>query len=187
MKRLPQYFLQGLIIITPAALTLWVCWWVVSTVDSILPIGIPGAGLLVTLVAITVVGALASSIVTRGMVSALDKLLERLPFVRLLYTSTKDLLNAFVGEQRRFNRPVRARFDAAGQVWTLGFVTAEGADRLGMPGFVAVYVPQAYNFAGNLIILPRAHVEPIEADAAEMMAFIVSGGVSGSADRIARK
>ena len=94
MKRLPQYFLQGLIIITPAALTLWVCWWVVSTVDSILPIGIPGAGILVTLVAITLVGALASSIVTRGMVSALDKLLERLPFVRLLYTSTKDLLGS---------------------------------------------------------------------------------------------
>lgn len=187
MKRFAQYFLQGLIIVTPAALTIWVCWWVVSTVDNWLPIGIPGAGILVTLVGITLVGALASSIVTRGVVSALDKVLERLPFVRLLYSSTKDLLNAFVGEQRRFNRPVRARFDESGKVWTLGFVTAEGVDRLGMPGFVAVYVPQAYNFAGNLIILPSAHVEPIEADAAEMMAFIVSGGVSGSADRAPHK
>jgi uncharacterized membrane protein len=182
MKRFAQYFLRGLVITTPVALTIWVCWWVVSTVDNILPIGIPGAGILVTIVVITLVGALGSNLVTRGAVSAMDGLLERLPFVRLLYTSTKDLLNAFVGEQRRFNRPVRARFDEAGRVWTLGFVTAEGAVRLGMPGFVAVYVPQAYNFAGNLIIVPSTHVEAIGGDPAEMMAFVVSGGVSGTAE-----
>jgi uncharacterized membrane protein len=102
--------------------------------------------------------------------------------VRLLYSSTKDLLNAFVGEQRRFNRPVRAQLDQAGQLWTLGFVTAEGMERLGMPGFVAVYLPQAYNFAGNLLIVPSDHVQRVEGDAAEIMAFIVSGGVSGSAE-----
>lgn len=186
MKAFARYFLRGLVITTPVALTFWVVWWVVSTVDNFLPIGIPGAGIVVTVLTITLIGALASNLVTRGVVSGLDKLLARLPFVRLLYSSTKDLLNAFVGEQRRFNRPVRARFDEAGQVWTLGFVTAEGSDRLGMPGFVAVYVPQAYNFAGNLIILPAAHVEPVEGEAAEIMAFIVSGGVSGSAEPIPR-
>jgi uncharacterized membrane protein len=187
MKAFARYFLRGLVITTPVALTLWVVWWVVSTVDNFLPIGIPGAGILVSVLGIALIGALASNLVTRGVVSGLDKLLARLPFVRLLYSSTKDLLNAFVGEQRRFNRPVRARFDEAGQVWTLGFVTAEGSDRLGMPGFVAVYIPQAYNFAGNLIILPGANVEPVDGDAAEMMAFIVSGGVSGSAERSSHK
>ncbi|HEY9385215.1 MAG TPA: DUF502 domain-containing protein [Gemmatimonadales bacterium] len=186
MKRLAQYFLRGLVVITPAALTLWACWWVFSTVDSVIDVGIPGAGIVLTIVGITLVGALASNLLTRGLVGALDRLLARLPFVRLLYSSTKDLLNAFVGEQRRFNRPVRARLDHAGTVWTLGFVTAEGAERLAMPGFVAVYLPQAYNFAGNLIILPAAHVEPVEGEAAEIMAFIVSGGVSGSAEPIPR-
>ena len=109
-------------------------------------------------------------------------MLERLPFVRLLYTSTKDLLNAFVGRATPLQpagaspaRRGRPRLD-------LGFVTAEGAERLGMPGFVAVYLPQAYNFAGNLIIVPADRVEPVEAEAAEIMAFIVSGGVSGSAE-----
>ena len=182
MKRLAQYFLRGLIVITPAALTIWACWWVFSTVDSIVDVGIPGAGIVITILGITLVGALASNLLTRGVVALLDRLLARLPFVRLLYSSTKDLLNAFVGEQRRFNRPVRAKLDQAGNVWTLGFVTAEGAERLAMPGFVAVYLPQAYNFAGNLIILPAAHVEPVEGEAAEIMAFIVSGGVSGSAE-----
>jgi uncharacterized membrane protein len=183
MKRLAQYFLRGLVVITPVALTLWVCWWVVSKVDSVVDVGIPGVGIVVTIVGITVVGALASNLLTRGVVGLVDRLLARLPFVRLLYSSTKDLLNAFVGEQRRFNRPVRAQLDQAGHVWTLGFVTAEGAERLGMPGFVAVYLPQAYNFAGNLIIVPGNHVESVEGDAAEIMAFIVSGGVSGSAER----
>ena len=181
MKAFARYFLRGLVIVTPAAVTIWVCWWVVSSVDQWLGVGIPGAGLLVTIVGITVVGALASNLVTRGAVNALDRLLERLPFARLLYTSTKDLLNAFVGEHRRFNRPVRARLDAAGNLWTFGFVTAEGAERLGMPGFVAVYLPQAYNFAGNLLVVPADAVEPVPGDSAEVMAFIVSGGVSGTA------
>jgi len=186
MKRLVQYFLRGLVVLAPVALTLWVCWWVVSKVDGIIDVGVPGAGIVVTILGITLVGALASNLLTRGLVGLVDRMLERLPFVRLLYTSTKDLLNAFVGEQRRFNRPVRARLDEAGRVWTLGFVTAEGAERLAMPGFVAVYLPQAYNFAGNLIILPAAHVEPVEGEAAEIMAFIVSGGVSGSAEPVRR-
>lgn len=187
MKKLAQYFIRGLVIATPTGLTIWVCWWAVRTVDGWLDVGIPGAGILVTFVGITLVGALASNLVTRGLLAAVDHLLEGLPFVRLLYTSTKDLLNAFVGEQRRFNRPVRAKLDIAGRMWTLGFVTAEGQVRLGMPGFVAVYLPQAYNFAGNLIILPAADVEPITGDAAEMMAFIVSGGVSGSAEPVVLK
>lgn len=184
MKAFARYFLRGLVIVTPAALTFWVSWWVVSTVDGALNIGIPGVGIVVTVVGITLVGALASNLVTRSAVNAVDRLLERLPFVRLLYSSTKDLLNAFVGEQRRFHRPVRAQLDQAGDLWTFGFVTAEGAERLGMPGFVAVYLPQAYNFAGNLLVLPAAHVQPVPGDAAEVMAFIVSGGVSGSAQPV---
>ncbi len=182
MKTFARYFLRGLVIVTPVALTLWICWWAVSSIDRLLDFGVPGAGIVVTIVAVTLVGALASNLITRGVVNAVDRLLARLPFARLLYTSTKDLLNAFVGEHRRFNRPVRARLDAHGHVWTFGFVTAEGADRLAMPGFVAVYLPQSYNFAGNLLILPEKCVEPVEGDAAEVMAFIVSGGVSGSAE-----
>lgn len=187
MKKLAQYFLRGLVIITPAAITIYVCWWIVRRVDGVLDVGIPGAGIIVTLAGITLVGLLAGTLVTKGLVAEIEGLLEKLPFVRLLYTSTKDLLNAFVGEQRRFNRPVRAQLDDAGLVWTMGFVTAEGSERLGMPGFVAVYLPQAYNFAGNLIMVPSDRVVPIEAEAAEIMAFIVSGGVSGSAEAKPKK
>ena len=187
MRRLIQFFVRGLVITTPLALTLWICWWAVTSLDSLLPLGFPGAGLLLTIAVITAVGALASNFITRGVLAEVERLLEGVPFVRLVYTSTKDLINAFVGERRRFNRPVRVRLDDAGVVWYLGFVTADSLEHLRMPRHVAVYMPWSYSFAGRLVLVPADHVEPLVADAADMLAFIVSGGVSRSAEPVAGK
>jgi uncharacterized membrane protein len=118
---------------------------------------------------------------TRGLVAMVEALLQRLPFVRLLYTSTKDLLNAFVGEKRRFDRPVVVALTPGGSAKALGFVTADSLEHLGLPGQVAVYLPQSYNFAGNVLLFPAGQVHPLQAESADVMAFIVSGGVSGGA------
>jgi uncharacterized membrane protein len=187
MKRLAQYFLRGLVVTTPLALTLWICWWAVSTVDSILPIGIPGAGLLVTIAGVTLIGALASNLVTRGVLAEVERWLEGVPFIRLVYTSIKDMINAFVGERRRFNRPVRVRLDDKADVWYLGFVTSNELTHLGMPGHVAVYLPWSYSFAGRVILVPADRVQAISADSTDMLAFIVSGGVTRSAEPHAKK
>jgi uncharacterized membrane protein len=146
-----------------------------------LDIGIPGAGVLAAFLIVTLVGVLASGLVTRTLVDMIDQVLERLPFVRLLYTSAKDLLNAFVGEQRKFNRGVRVEFGNS-DTHVLGFVTADALDHLGMSGYVAVYVPQSYNFAANLILVRAEKVVPLAVESSELMAFIVSGGVSRSAE-----
>jgi len=61
----------------------------------------------------------------------------------------------------------------------VGFVTQESLDRLGLPGYSSVYFPQSYNFAGNLVVFPSSHVPPLDAPSADVMAFIVSGGVTG--------
>ena len=182
MRRLIQYFVRGLVITSPVALTLWICWWAVTSLDSLLPLGFPGAGLLVTIVVITAVGALGSNLVTRGVLSEVERVLDRVPFVRLVYTSTRDLINAFVGERRRFNRPVRVRLDDTQAVWYLGFVTADSLEHLGIPGHVAVYLPWSYSFAGRVVLVPADHVEAISADAADTLAFIVSGGVTRTAE-----
>ncbi len=179
MKRLVQYFIRGLLVTTPLALTLWICWWAVSAVDNLIPLGFPGSGILVTLAGITLIGALAGTLVTRGVLAEIERLLEGLPFVRIVYTSIKDLLNAFVGERRRFNRPVRIRLDQTVDVWYLGFVTSDSLGHLGMPGHVAVYLPWSYSFAGRVILLPAEHVFPISGDSTDMLAFIISGGVTG--------
>ena len=179
MRSLAGHFLRGLLITAPTAITVYICWLVISTIDGWLGIGVPGAGLLVAVTVITLIGMFASNLVTRSVLSWIDTVLERLPFVRFLYTATKDLLNAFVGEHRRFNRPVRVQLGPAPDLFTLGFVTADRLEPLGLPGYLAVYMPQSYNFAGQLVIVPAERVTPLDADSAEVMAFIVSGGVAG--------
>jgi uncharacterized membrane protein len=179
MKRLVNYFLRGLVVTAPVAITLYVCWAVFTRIDGWLGLPIPGAGLVVTILIITLVGVLASNLLTQGIVSTVESALSRLPFVRLLYSSTKDLLNAFVGEKRRFDRPVIVTLSPTGGIMILGFVTRESLEHLGLAEHVAVYVPQAYNFGGNLLVLPASQVRPVAADSADLMAFIISGGVAG--------
>jgi uncharacterized membrane protein len=178
MRLFLKYFVRGLIVIAPVAVTVYVCWIVFQRVDSWLGLPIPGAGFVLTLLIITVVGALASNLVTRGLVSSLEGAMERLPFVRLLYTSTRDLLNAFVGEKRRFDKPVVVTLTPDGSVKMLGFVTTDALDRLGLPGHVAVYLPHSYAFSGNLVVVTVDRIRALPADSAEAMAFIVSGGVT---------
>ncbi len=182
MKNFARYFLRGLVITAPVAFTVYICWVIISKLDGLIGINIPGVGAVVAIAGITLVGALASNYITRTALAGLENLLERLPFVRLLYTSTKDLLNAFVGEQRRFNKPVRVRLFAQGESYLLGFVTADSLDHLGLAGHVAVYLPTAYNYSGNLIVVASHLVDALPVDSADLMAFIVSGGVSRSVD-----
>ncbi|MHB1224313.1 MAG: DUF502 domain-containing protein [Gemmatimonadaceae bacterium] len=180
MKRIVGYFLRGLVLLAPLAVTVYVCWLVFVTVDGWLGLPVPGAGFAVTIILVTVVGFLASTLLRRtlnGLVGLVERAIGRLPFVRLLYTSTKDLLNAFVGEKRRFDRPVLLTISDSG-VGVLGFVTRTSLPGLGVADHVAVYLPQSYNFAGNLLIVPATAVRPVPADSAEVMAFIVSGGVT---------
>ena len=179
MRRLLNYFLRGLVLVAPLAITLYVCWVVFVRIDGWLGLPIPGLGFILTIVLITVIGFLGSNLITRGMVAIVEQAVARLPFVRLLYTSTKDLLNAFVGEKRRFDKPVLVRLSMQSEARMVGFVTQESLDRLGLPGYASVYFPQSYNFAGNLVVFPSSQLQPLNAASADVMAFIVSGGVTG--------
>jgi uncharacterized membrane protein len=178
VTRLLNYFLRGLVVVVPLALTLYVCAIIFTTIDSWLGLRIPGVGFVLTLVVITLVGFAASSFVTRSLIAALDRVLERLPFVRLLYSSAKDMLNAFVGEKKRFDKPVLVSINADRSVKVLAFLTSESLSALGVADMVTVYMPQSYGFAGHILVVPSDRVERIDADAAEVMAFIISGGVT---------
>jgi uncharacterized membrane protein len=186
MRKLIAYFLRGLIVTAPVAVTLWVCWALFQRIDGLLDISIPGVGFVVTIVTITLVGVIASSLVTAGVVSVIESSIEKLPFVRLVYSSTRDLLNAFVGEKRRFDIPVTVTVVPGSGVKMIGFVTRESLDSFGMPGYVAVYLPQAYAFAGHLLLVPAPQVERIPGESADLMAFVVSGGVADGARRDSR-
>jgi uncharacterized membrane protein len=179
IKKLVTYFFRGSLILVPIAATLYILWLVFTTIDDLVPIGIPGAGFVIAVVLITLVGFLTSSVIGKTIFDMTEGFLTRLPLVKLLYTSIKDLVGAFVGDKRRFNKPVAVAISPSSPVRMLGFVTREQLTVLGMPGSVAVYFPQSYNFAGNLLLVPSEHVELLDVPSGDLMTFIVSGGVSG--------
>lgn len=178
MKRLLSYFLRGLVLTVPAVVTGYVCYQAFRKIDSWLGLPIPGAGFAATLALITLIGFLGSSLITRGLVTEFEGLLARLPLVRLVYSSTKDLLNAFVGEKRRFDKPVLVSFTADHSVRGLGFITQESFVSLDNADAVVVYFPQSYAFAGWTFILPTSRVERLDVSSSDFMAFVVSGGVT---------
>ena len=178
MTRLLNYFLRGLVVVVPLVLTIYVCAVIFTTIDSWLGLRIRGAGFVLALVLITLVGFFASTIVTRSLLNALDRLFDRLPFVRLLYSSAKDMLNAFVGVKRRFDKPVLVSISNDRAVKVLAFLTSDSLSSLGIEDHVTVYMPQSYGFAGHIVVVPADRVQRIDADAAEVMAFIISGGVT---------
>ncbi len=179
MRRLVSYFLRGLAFVAPIAVTVYVCVRIFTAIDGLLQLSIPGLGFVLTLALITLVGFLGSTLLTKGLLNTLDGAIERLPFVRLLYTSTKDLLNAFVGEKRRFDAPVLVPApEGPLSARALGFVTQESLSGLGLADHVTVYLPFSYSLSGRLYIYPAADVIHLTTPSADVMAFIVSGGVT---------
>lgn len=178
MRALANYFLRGLVVVAPLAFTGYVCWRLFIAIDGWLGLPIPGLGFVATLGFLVLIGFLASTFLARGLFSLVESLLARLPFVRLLYASTKDLLNAFVGEQRRFDRPVVVTVYPDSEGAAIGFVTQASLGHLGLDGQVAVYFPFSYSVAGHVLLFPAERVRPLPADSADVMAFLVSGGVT---------
>jgi uncharacterized membrane protein len=177
-KRLVRYFIRGCLVLVPLGITGYVIYFTLSFIDGLLPVGIPGVGLLLTLTLVTLVGLLTSNVVGKSVFQFTDRMLSGMPLVKLLYTSMKDLIRAFVGDHKNFDRPAAVLLVPNGPRM-LGFVTHDALHMLGMPNHVAVYFPQSYNFAGQLMVVPRENVELLDAPSSEVMTFIVSGGISG--------
>jgi uncharacterized membrane protein len=179
MKSFVKYFLRGLLVIVPITITAYVIYVVFVKVDRLLRIPIPGVGFILTILFVVLVGYLAGNIIMRKFLEVMEALFIKVPFVKIVYSSIKDLLSAFVGEKRSFDRPVVVSpFPGSGLKIT-GFVTRDSLESFGLSDHVSVYFPQSYNFAGNIFIVPREQVRPLDIESADIMAFIVSGGVSG--------
>jgi len=196
-RRLLQFFLQGLVVIAPIAVTLYAVYILFSTVDGILPnliykispdaIGvdangeprrIPGLGFAFVIIIVILVGAISSSFVVGKMVEILDTVLERTPGIKFIYTSVKDFLEAFAGNKKKFDKPVLVNVDA-NDVWRLGFITQNDAENFGLVEHVVVYIPHSYAISGITYFVPKQNIKPVEnIHSGEAMKFVVSGGVS---------
>lgn len=179
MKTLLGYFWRGCLVSVPVAVTVYAAYFVVALFDKLVPVGIPGLGLVLTAAFVTMVGFMTSNVIGHALVSAAERWLSSLPLLKLVYGSIRDLVQAFVGDKKRFDKPVALTLTPGSPIQVLGFITRSTLAELGKHDRVAVYVPQSYNFAGNLLLAPPELVEPLQASSTDLMAFIVSGGVSG--------
>ena len=176
MNWLIKNFLRGLVIVVPIALTSYLLYEAFVRIDALLKLKTPGVGFVVTIVAIIAIGAVASNFFVKKFLQLTEAVFTRAPLVRLIYASIKDLLEAFVGDKKRFDQPVAVTITDG--VRTLGFVTQDDLEFLSMPGQIAVYLPFSYSMAGTLVVVSRERVEALAIDSASVMALIVSGGVS---------
>ncbi len=179
LKKTINYFLQGFLYIVPISLTLYVIYLLFIFVDNLIPAKFPGLGVLIIFIGITIIGVIGSFLIKTPISYLVNRMFERIPLIKILYTSIKDLMSAFVGQKKKFTEPVMVRMNVESNVYKLGFATERDLSMIGIKsGMIAVYLPHSYNFSGNLFIVPAENVININANSADFMKFIVSGGVT---------
>lgn len=174
-------FLRGLLVVLPIALTAGILIWMLGLLGSILHLDDLSFGamlLYVTLgiVSITLIGKLTEGVVAQQFLAFVEGIIEKAPGLSWIFGTTKDLTNAFVGDEKKFTKPVRVR--STEYTWRIGFLTEEDCSEIGMPDHCVVYLPMSYAITGQIIVVKKTDVERIDADAGTVMKFILSGGVT---------
>lgn len=178
-----KYFIRGVIFLVPVAATVYVVIQSFIYIDGIIPYEIPGLGALTLLGIIFVFGIIASTVLAQPFIFWGNELLKTAPLVKTIYTAIKDLLSAFVGTQKKFDKPVLVQMNPDSELRKIGFLTSDDLSELGIgKEMVSVYLPHSYAFSGNLFIVPKTQVSPIDAKPADIMKYIVSGGVTKLSD-----
>jgi uncharacterized membrane protein len=179
MKKFINYFLQGLLYIVPITVTLYVVVWTFQKIDGILPFQFPGLGLIIIISLITIIGFLGSAVITSPINAFFQNLLKRAPLLKTIYSSVKDLMNTFVGNKKGFSEPVLVKVYENSTIERIGFITNEDVESLNIAkGKVLVYMPHSYAISGQLFVVEKKNVSPIDKSSAEIMKLIVSGGVT---------
>ena len=177
-------FIQGLIIIGPFAITVWIIWYIVFSIDNIIPSiseKFPGLIFFTVIFGTTFIGFFANKfIIGRLIVDGVDYVLEHIPGIKFIYTSLKDVLGSFVGDKKKFNVPVWVKTNETPEIWRIGFLTQSDMSVVHLDQMVAVYLPHSYAVSGWVIITKYNNIKEVTGmSAAEAMKFAVSGGVAG--------
>jgi len=189
-RALLNYLIKGLLIVLPIALSVFIVIWAVTTVDSWLNVNnilgvdpntgasrnIPGLGLALVISLILIAGIFVTYFVTEPMYDWFHRLLDKIPLLKFIYSSIKDLTEAFVGDEKKFNNPVLVEVE--GDLKRIGFLTQGDLKSINLPGESIVYFPFSYSFAGQVYVVKHEKIKPLNMSAAEAMKLVVSGGVS---------
>lgn len=186
MKRISTYFLQGILLVAPVAITVYILYtifktvdgWLVENIKPILGFYVPGLGIVILFVTLTILGFIGQTAIFKPLKKFAGKVLLKIPVLNLLYSSLNDLFSAFMGKEKKFNVPVKVHFNQENNLWKLGFITKESLNEFKLSEMVAIYFPHSYNFSGELYLVPAERVEKLDLSPADVMKFIVSGGVT---------
>ena len=186
MKRIVQYFLQGILLLAPIVIVVYILYYFFTTIDgwlnskleTITGYSIPGLGILILFILITLLGFIGQTALVRPIKKLFSGFIQKIPLLNLLYSSLNDLFSAFVGKEKKFNIPVKVLFNKENNLWKMGFTTRESMNEIGNTDLAAIYFPHSYNFSGELYLVPSERVEKLNISPAEAMKFIVSGGVT---------
>jgi len=178
VKRLITYFFQGIIYIVPIVATVFILVKVFIMIDGLLPFEIPGLGIIVIVVFLTFLGYIGNLIIAQPIVDFIGNTLSKAPVIKGIYSSIKDMLSAFVGKEKKFNQPVLVKVNNISNLEKIGFITRKDLTEVGIPtNKIAVYFPHSYAFSGELYIVPAEFITPIDKNSADVMKFILSGGI----------
>ena len=185
-NKLVSYFLQGLLYIAPITIVIYIIYALFTFMDGILQnyfvdifgSKIPGLGLLVLVIFIIFIGFLGKTIIADPLKKLFKNIIDKIPPLKFVYAAFDDIIAAFVGKEKRFNKPVLVKINKESDIEKLGFITEEELDFLEDKNKVAVYFPHSYNFSGELFIVPKANITPIDVKSSELMKFVVSAGLT---------
>ena len=177
--KIARYFFNGTLFIVPLVATVYFIIVSFQWLDSRLNLPYPGVGFAIILSVITLFGYFTSNFAFKTFSNWFDHVVNRIPLVKLIYSSVKDLMAAFVGEKRKFNKPVLVTINKENNLHRVGFITQDDLSELGLSDMVVVYFPQSYAFAGDHFVVARENVKPLDVSGPVAMKFIVSGGISG--------
>lgn len=180
IRRIFRYFIQGLIVLTPIAATFGLVYYIFSTLDIKIEGAPRGTGFIVVILFILTIGYMSSRFLFgKMMLEIFDSILEKIPGLKIVYTSIKDFAEGFVGEKRKFKRPVLITMQAQPEIQRIGFITQDDLNFMDLPQKVMVYIPHSYNFSGNLFLVDKNNISKLDIDATLAMKLAVTGGVAG--------
>ena len=188
MKKLFTYFLQGLVFISPIAITVYIIFRIFIFTDGLLSFYLeeylgmktPGLGILIIFVFLVFLGMVGETILARPFKNLIQRILDKAPLLKLIHSSINDLFSAFIGKERKFHRPVLVQLDKENDLWKVGFVTQDIPVKVDEREIITVYFPFSYGFNGEIYFVPASRIRDLSIPPAEAMKFIVSGGVSGA-------
>ncbi|MBK7691439.1 MAG: DUF502 domain-containing protein [Bacteroidetes bacterium] len=180
-----RYFFQGIIIVSPLAVTIWAAYSVFDIIDSSTRIpSLPrGVGFVIVISSLVLIGWLGSTFfIWKLLINFFDNILERTPFLKFIYSSVKDVVESFMGDKKKFTKPVLVKIRTNPEIFQIGFITQKDLSKLGFSDKVAVYLPHSYAVSGVLVIVDNENVSMLDMNPSDAMKMAVSGGMTGYDD-----